>query len=118
MDERVNRLSARELAEMARRGESFVLLDVREDRERHWAKIAVPEPAVALHVPMGSIPEQLDAIRAQILDRPLVVYCHHGVRSLMVAEWLMEQRVGASVSNLEGGIEEWSLAIDPAVKRY
>ena len=117
MSQSVGRISVREFAERLDRGESLVLLDVREHREREWAAIAVPETVADLHVPMGIVTENLDGIRQLTLGRTLVVYCHHGVRSRMVAEWLAEQGVGPAL-NLEGGIDAWSLGVNPAVKRY
>ena len=49
--------------------------------------------------------------------RPLIVYCHHGVRSLATARWLVAQGI-PDVANLEGGIDAWSRTVDPAVPRY
>jgi len=46
-----------------------------------------------------------------------VLYCHHGVRSLKAALWLREQGIEQAQS-LQGGIDRWSLEIDPAVPRY
>ena len=48
---------------------------------------------------------------------PLLIYCHHGVRSRRVAEFLAQQSF-RDVANLSGGIEAWSLEVDPAVPRY
>jgi sulfur-carrier protein adenylyltransferase/sulfurtransferase len=48
---------------------------------------------------------------------PTVVYCHHGVRSRSVVDWLTRQNV-ARVFNLEGGIDDWSEVVDPTVPRY
>jgi rhodanese-related sulfurtransferase len=48
--------------------------------------------------------------------RELIIYCHHGVRSGMAAEWLRAQ--GYRARNLAGGIDRWSREVDPAVRRY
>ena len=66
--------------------------------------------------PLGELPERLDELddwrKAEI-----VVYCHHGVRSLQGTSLL--QRAGFErVFNLRGGIDRWSLDIDPTVPRY
>lgn len=87
----------------------IVLLDVREPYERHVAAI---EPS--LHIPMSEVPERLDEIPK---DREVVVYCHGGARSLMVAGYLFG-RGYRSVANLSGGIDAWSLQVDPNVPRY
>lgn len=110
-------LSVRDLAERLARGHTFAVLDVREPNERAYCAIAVPPPCVDMHVPMGAVPERLGEIREVAAGLPLVVYCHHGVRSGMVAEWLRRQGV-RHVFNLEGGIDDWSRSVDPAVRRY
>jgi len=45
------------------------------------------------------------------------VFCHHGVRSLSVVDWLRRQGV-ENCQSMAGGIDRWSLEIDPAVRRY
>jgi len=86
-----------------------LLLDVRDPYEREVARI---DPS--LHIPMIDVPARVGEIAR---DRTVVVYCHTGVRSAMVAGYL-EQRGFASVANLDGGIDAWSLVVDPKVPRY
>ena len=85
------------------------MLDVREDREVKTASL----PG-ALHIPMRDVPA-----RAAELPRsqPLVVVCHHGARSARVTAFLKMQGFEHAV-NLDGGIDAWSLRIDPSVPRY
>jgi rhodanese-related sulfurtransferase len=106
----VGSVSPERLAETLRTAaEPPLLLDVRENDERAAARI---EPSV--HIPMNEIPGRLEELPR---DRPIVVYCHHGQRSAMVAGYL--ERAGFSrVSNLTGGIDAWSLRVDPSVPRY
>jgi rhodanese-related sulfurtransferase len=88
-----------------------LLLDVREPDEHALATIAG-----ARLIPLGEVQErvtELDAWR----EREVVVYCHHGMRSRRVAVWL-EARGFTQVANLEGGIDRWSVEVDPAVRRY
>jgi rhodanese-related sulfurtransferase len=113
----VSSLSAGELAGRIARNVPVALLDVREPDERSFCAIAAPAPSVDLHVPMGSVADRLAAIRDATAGLPLVVYCHHGVRSRMAAEWLSRQGL-KDVHNLEGGIDDWSRSVDPAVPRY
>ncbi len=99
--------------ELARRlqaaPEEVVLLDVREPDERSFAAI---EPS--LHVPMQELPGRVQEIPR---DREVVVYCHTGVRSAMVAAYL--GMVGfPRVLNLAGGIDRWSSEVDRRVPRY
>lgn len=84
------------------------LLDCREEWEYEEASIAG-----STLIPMHSIPQQLSEIPR---DRPVVVICHSGRRSMDVAHWLRQQ--GVEARSLSGGIDRWSLEIDPAVPRY
>jgi rhodanese-related sulfurtransferase len=99
-------------AEMKKRldvGATFLLVDVREPWEYEVCRIDG-----AKLIPMGSIPQNLQALD---VDEDVVCYCHHGMRSMDVAVWLRGQGVQRAKS-LAGGIERWSLEIDPRVPRY
>jgi rhodanese-related sulfurtransferase len=98
-------------------GEPITLLDVREDDERALCRIAPIHGAADHHVPIGQVPHRLDEIREAARGRTLVVYCHHGIRSMVAARWLSTQGLDP-VENLEGGIDAWSMHVDPAVPRY
>ncbi len=106
----VDSLSPVELEKSLRAGEpGLFLLDVREDDERETARI---EPSV--HIPMQQVPTRLAEIPR---GSRIVVYCHHGGRSEMIAGFL-ETRGYAKVANLEGGIDAWAKTVDPTVPRY
>ncbi|CEM03187.1 unnamed protein product [Vitrella brassicaformis CCMP3155] len=49
-------------------------------------------------------------------DRPILVLCHHGMRSMMITQAL--KPLGAKVCNVQGGIDQWSVVVDPDVPRY
>ncbi|MCC6235521.1 MAG: hypothetical protein IT580_22995 [Verrucomicrobiales bacterium] len=87
------------------------LLDVREPEEHAFA--ALPESRL---IPLGELPARLEELE-DWRDREIVVYCHHGVRSLHAIE---ELRLAgfARLQNLRGGIDRWSLEVDPSVPRY
>ncbi|HEY4357451.1 MAG TPA: rhodanese-like domain-containing protein [Acidobacteriaceae bacterium] len=87
-----------------------LLLDVREPWEYETAHI---EGSVLM--PMGEVPARAH----QELDdeQEIAVLCHHGARSLSVANWLRGQGFEKAVS-VAGGIDAWSQAIDPTVPRY
>jgi rhodanese-related sulfurtransferase len=70
-----------------------------------------------MHIPMGQLPLRLDEVEDRSRGQPLVVYCHHGQRSLVVAHWLVAQGF-SEVVNLDGGIDAWSRDVDAAVPRY
>jgi len=105
----VGTISARELDEMRNRGDDVTVLDVREPFE-----VAVAPFAGALLIPMNDIPARIDELDS---SRPLVVMCHHGIRSAQVAGYLA-QRGFERVMNLAGGIDAWSEDVDPRVPRY
>lgn len=98
-----------ELAARLAKGESPVLLDVREP----WEQAIAALPGSVL-VPLGTLQQRTGALDAQA---EYVVYCHHGGRSAMAAQWLRSQGF-ARVANLEGGIDAWSLEVDASVPRY
>lgn len=93
-------------------GEKLHLIDVREPHEFALAKIEG-----ATLIPMRSVPGELQDLDARADEGVLIVYCHHGVRSLDVVSWLREQGVEACQS-MAGGIEAWSTRVDPSVPRY
>lgn len=97
------------LAERLREQEPPALVDVREPYE--WAIARLPQARL---VPLGTLPESSES-----LDRgaELVVYCHHGMRSLAAAAWLRDQGF-TRVRSLQGGIDRWSRDVDGTVPRY
>ncbi|MFL5581067.1 MAG: molybdopterin-synthase adenylyltransferase MoeB [Gemmatimonadaceae bacterium] len=102
-------VTPRELAEKLRRGDDFDLIDVREPHEHAYARIEG-----ARLVPLAAVPR---AAASMDPSRELVLYCHHGMRSLAAAERLRELGF-ARVVNLAGGIDRWSAEVDPKVRRY
>jgi rhodanese-related sulfurtransferase len=86
------------------------IIDVREPWEFTAARIEG-----SLSMPMGDVParahQELDP------EERLLIVCHHGVRSMNVAVWLRNQGFEQAQS-LRGGIDAWSLEVDPAVGRY
>lgn len=101
-------ISAREVKERLERGEKLLLVDVREPHEH-----AICQIEGAVLIPMGSIPANLQKLDS---DEDVVCFCHHGMRSLDVANWLRMQ--GVKAKSMNGGIDRWSLEIDPMVPRY
>jgi rhodanese-related sulfurtransferase len=104
-------VTAGEVKARLERGEKFLLLDVREQDEYDTAKIAE-----AMLLPMSQIAERVDEIAAW-KAQPIVTHCHKGVRSMRVANWLAAQGF-ENVQSMAGGIEAWSLEVDPSVPRY
>jgi adenylyltransferase/sulfurtransferase len=102
-------ISPTTLAMRLARGDRLRVLDVREPWEHAVAHLEGTEL-----IPMQSIPA-----RQATLERgdEFVVLCHHGTRSAMVADYLRAAGL-PRVLNLEGGIDRWSVEVDPSVPRY
>lgn len=86
-----------------------LLLDVREPWE--WDRCSLPG---SRHLPMNSVPTHLDSLDPA---QPVVVICHHGVRSYQVAHFLDRNGFDA-VFNLQGGVDAWAREVDPAMPVY
>ena len=101
-------ISPQELKARLDRHDALVLLDVREDWETALCRLEN-----ATHIPIEEI-----EFRTAELDPAdeIIVYCHHGVRSAAVANFLRQQ--GFRAVNLEGGLDLWARAIDRTMKRY
>jgi rhodanese-related sulfurtransferase len=85
------------------------VLDVREHGELDLARL----PGT-IHLPLGEIPRRLHELAP---GGPVIVLCHHGVRSVVAADFL--ERAGFSeIFNLRGGIDAWSRDLDPEIPRY
>jgi rhodanese-related sulfurtransferase len=93
-------------------GEPLVLIDVREPEE-----YAITRIEGAKLIPIRNVPANLQQLEARADEATLIVFCHHGVRSLNVVHWLRAQGVPACQS-MAGGIDAWSTLIDPSVPRY
>jgi monothiol glutaredoxin len=105
---RVKQIGPEDVKRMLDEGVKFEFLDVRTPEEREIARIA------------GA--RLLDAEMAQAIEKlpketMLVFHCHHGGRSQAAAEHFRD-RGFTNTHNMAGGIDAWSLQIDPAVPRY
>ncbi|RKG93058.1 hypothetical protein D7V97_40325 [Corallococcus sp. CA053C] len=87
-----------------------VLVDVRFPHEHEW--VALPDSVL---MPLPELPD-FDAALDALKGRPVVVYCHHGVRSLDGAAYLRDR--GLEAVSLKGGIDLYSLTVDPSLPRY
>ena len=108
----MNSLSALELAGWLREGRPCRLIDVREPEE--WA-LARLEGAELL--PLSTLSDWLPRLLEAPGNLPLVVYCHHGIRSARVCSMLLQHGV-EQVWNLSGGVDSWSLDVDTSIPRY
>ena len=98
-----------ELKERLDRRDPLVLVDVRQDWETRLCRLDN-----AVHIPIEEI-----ELRSDELDpaAEIVVYCHQGVRSAAVAEYL--RGLGfANARNLAGGLDAWARTVDSSMRRY
>ena len=86
-----------------------LLVDVREPYEVEICSIAG-----SVNIPLGQIPERFESLPK---DRPLLIHCHHGARSLQATQFLRSKGFEAT-SNIGGGIDAWARKIDPSLGRY
>ena len=107
----VKQISVQQLAVRLSAGDSVCLVDVRQP----WEHETVALPGSQL-VPLDQLTLRAGEIRPEG-GVPVVVYCHHGIRSQSAAA-LLEHLGFHNVLSLAGGIDAWSLLIDPKVPRY
>lgn len=96
-------------ADARARDGSVTLVDVRPPAERDIAAVTAPF--------QGLEDGGLERLLALPKDAPLAFLCHHGGRSAQAAMYFTQQGF-SDVYNVVGGIDAWSLEVDPAVPRY
>ena len=90
--------------------EELYLLDVRNIDEYEICHL--PD---AILIPMNQVPNNIKRIPR---DKPVVVYCHHGIRSASVIQYLEQNHQFNNLINLEGGINSWATDIDSSMPLY
>jgi len=103
-------ITAEELKSRLDRHAAPLLLDVRQDWETKLCRL--PN---SVHIPIEEIEVRTDELNP---EDEIVVYCHQGVRSAAVAQYLREQHGFKNVMNLAGGLDSWARAVDPTMRRY
>ena len=104
----IRQISAIELKALIESGSPFELVDVRTEGERALATI---DGARLLDQAYH------DALMAMDRNTLMVFQCHHGVRSQQAAQYFQHHGF-ENLCNLRGGIDAWSMAVDPSVLRY
>jgi rhodanese-related sulfurtransferase len=102
-------ITVQELKQKLDQGEKLTLIDVREPWEYNIAKI---EGAQLL--PLGSLGTEYKKLDP---NAEIVIHCHMGMRSMDATQFLLQQGF-KNVKNLTGGINAWSMQIDPSVPKY
>ena len=98
-----------ELKQMMDAGREFVLLDVRDEWEYKLVHIKG-----AVSIPLGELPKRFGELSP--VDE-IIVYCHHGMRSLDAA-YLLQQLGFKSIFSVAGGIDRWAKEVDQNLQRY
>lgn len=105
----IPQLTPADLHAMLADGIRPVLLDVREDDE-----VALCRLPDSVHIPMNLLPLRQNELPDNV---PVVVYCHHGIRSLHSAMFLAQAGF-ETLYNLKGGIDAWACEVDTDMPRY
>lgn len=98
-----------ELKQKLDENESVLLLDVREPSEYNIVHLED-----AQLIPLNTLPHHIDNLPT---DQEIIVYCHHGQRSFYATAYL-HQNGFTEAKNLIGGIDQWTVEIDPTLRRY
>ena len=102
-------ITVQELKRKLDLGEKLTLIDVREPWEYNIAKIEG-----AQLIPLGSLGTEFKKLDP---DAEIVIHCHMGMRSMDATQFLLQQGF-KNVKNLTGGINAWSMQVDPTVPKY
>lgn len=104
-------ITPRELKRRLESGDAVIVIDCRTAQERELASISGSR-----HVPFQDVASHIERLR-EIEDRPIVVHCHQGGRSLRMTA-LLRREGFTDVKSLAGGIHLWSIDVDPSVPTY
>ena len=105
----VPEITVTEVHTMQKKGDPFTLLDIREKWENDLVTIEGSQ-----FVTMEEVPSKLSEFEQ---DKPMIIYCHTGVRSAAVAAYLLNQGF-LDVKSMVGGIHAWALQVDPTLSTY
>jgi len=103
-------MTAKDLKARLDSGRPPILLDVRQDWETKLCRLGN-----SIHIPIEEIELRTEELNP---DDEIVVYCHQGVRSAAVAQYLREHHGFKNVKNLAGGLDAWARSVDPTMRRY
>jgi rhodanese-related sulfurtransferase len=113
-DQLISQISVEELAQRLSTSDSSIqLVDVREPQE-----LAIASLDGFVNLPLSEFAEWGDQVPTLFNPHAeTFVLCHHGVRSAQMCQWLLAQGF-TNVKNIAGGIDAYSLLVDPAIPQY
>ena len=101
-------ITPQELQELITSKVNITLLDVRTHKETEISSIG------GVHIPLNELPSRINELDQR---SHLIIYCHHGIRSL-TAVGILQSHGFNQVQHLRGGIDAWSDIIDPSIRKY
>jgi len=104
-------ISPQDVKKKLEQKEDFVLIDCREQDE--FDLVHIDHSRL---VPMSELEQKAGELK-DLKQKEIIVYCHHGRRSMMVTKWMFEHGF-TNVKSMAGGIDRWSEEIDPKLQRY
>lgn len=104
-------ITCQQVSEKLNSDDEFLLLDCRETDE--FETVHIDKSTL---IPMSELAERISELDAH-RESEIIVYCHHGGRSLRVTNWLLQQGF-KNVKSMAGGIDQWAIEIDPSLERY
>ncbi len=105
-------VTPRQVRQMLNEGVPCALIDCRTPRE--YSLVHIPDGVL---VPLQELSVRTQELEDLAQDSKLVIYCHHGARSMQMATVLRHQEI-RDVYSMAGGIDLWSIDIDPSLPRY
>lgn len=101
-------ITPQELQDLITSKTNITLLDVRTHKETEIVSIG------GVHIPLNELPSRINELDQK---SHIIIYCHHGVRSL-TAVGILQSHGFNQVKHLSGGIDAWSNVIDPSMRKY
>jgi len=110
----VPHITVQELATRLQSDSPLQLIDVREPQE-----VAIAALDSCVHLPLSKFGSWAPTL-PQTLDPQVetIVFCHHGIRSAQMCQWLMGDQGFADVKNVTGGIDAYAINVDATMTRY
>jgi len=108
MENKTKSINVKDLEQLLKTNKDLYILDVRNPSEVALASLG------GFNIPLGQLHDRYSQVPS---GKDIYCLCHHGVRSQMAQDFLLQNGYN-NVINIEGGIDAWSLEIDSNIPRY